>query len=108
MSVHEITSVSQFNEIISSNHIVAIDAWATWCGPCRAISPIFESLSQKEPFNGKIHFAKFDVDHVKDLSHELGIRAMPTFVFFKDGEKVEEVVGASPQALLSALTKILE
>jgi thiol-disulfide isomerase/thioredoxin len=53
-----------------------------------------------------IHFAKIDVDEVPDVAQELGIRAMPTFLIFKDGEKVQEVVGANPQALKAAIDKV--
>jgi thioredoxin 1 len=65
-------------------------------------------MSDAEEFKDKIYFAKVDVDEVQDLAQELGVRAMPTFQFFKGGEKVDELVGASPQALESALAKILE
>jgi thioredoxin 1 len=53
-----------------------------------------------------IHFVKIDVDEVPDVAQELGIRAMPTFLIFKDGEKVQEVVGANPQALKAAIDKV--
>ncbi|CCC11701.1 unnamed protein product [Sordaria macrospora k-hell] len=66
---------------------------------------IFETWSEDEKFKDKIYFAKFDVDHLPDLAQELGIRAMPTFIIFKDGEKVGDVVGANPAAILAALNK---
>lgn len=56
-------------------------------------------------FKDKIYFAKFDVDAVPDLAQELGVRAMPTFLVFKDGEKVDEFVGASPPPLFNMLSK---
>jgi hypothetical protein len=69
-------------------------------------SPCFAyRWAQDAEFKDKTYFAKFDVDEVPDLATELGIRAMPTFVLFKDGEKAEEFVGASPPGLLALLKK---
>ena len=61
--------------------------------------------AQDPEFKDKTYFAKFDVDAVPDLAQELGIRAMPTFTFFKDGEKVDEFLGANPKSLLNLLQK---
>ncbi|KAJ4403006.1 thioredoxin trx1 [Neurospora sp. IMI 360204] len=105
MTVHEITSLANFKEAIANNHFVVIDAWATWCGPCRVISPIFEKLSDSNRFP-TVYFAKVDVDAVPDLAQELGIRAMPTFIAFKDGEKVQELVGANPVGLETLLNSL--
>ena len=71
---------------------------ATWCGPCKMISPLFEKFAAEAPAD-KIAFYKVDVDEQEQISQEVGIKAMPTFVFFKKGEKVTEVVGAVPQKL---------
>jgi len=81
---------------------VLIDFWATWCGPCRVISPIFEKLSNE--FDG-VAFYKVDVDEQADISEEVGIRAMPTFFLFENGEKKGELVGASPPKLQELVTK---
>lgn len=74
-----------------------IDFWATWCGPCKMISPIFERIAST--VGDKVQFAKVDVDEQEQISQECGIKAMPTFIFFKNGEKVESVVGADPSKL---------
>ncbi|KAH6856009.1 thioredoxin-like protein [Chaetomium sp. MPI-CAGE-AT-0009] len=106
MTVHEIKSAGQFHEIIAAYPLVAIDAWATWCGPCRLISPMFEKHS--ENLEEKIYFAKIDVDEVQDLAQELGIRAMPTFLFYANGEKVDELVGANPAELEAKVVRLSE
>lgn len=78
-----------------------------WCGPCKAIAPTIAKWSEEEQFKDKVYFAKFDVDAVPELAQELGVRAMPTFIIFKNGEKVGEIVGANPPALQQALIKNL-
>lgn len=79
-----------------------IDCFAVWCGPCKVIAPKVVELS-KEHTNAR--FYKLDIDEVPDVAQELGIRAMPTFVFFKNGQKVAEVVGANPSALKAAVVE---
>lgn len=79
-----------------------IDFWATWCGPCRFISPVFEKLSDAAELSN-VGFYKVDVDEQDRISQEVGIRAMPTFMVFKDGQKVNELVGANPQQLENLL-----
>ncbi|KAH9164515.1 putative thioredoxin [Lactarius sanguifluus] len=98
MSVKAITSYAEFQQIINSGKVVAIDFWAVWCGPCRAISPIFEKLAG-HPEHAGVEFYKVDVDSQSEISQEVGIRAMPTFLVFKNGTKVNELVGAAPAEL---------
>jgi thioredoxin 1 len=116
-------SKAEFQSALKDNKIVVLDAFATWCGPCKVIapqvvkyvskslSPTFPSLAAdtdklmnrfSEEFTGA-HFVKLDVDEVPDVAQELGIRAMPTFLIFKNEEKVKEIVGANPKALLAAI-----
>ncbi|KAH9854366.1 thioredoxin-like protein [Lenzites betulinus] len=82
---------------INGDKPAVFDFWATWCGPCRIISPVFEQLSEK--FGDKVAFYKVDVDEAQDIAQEVAVRAMPTFAAFKGGEKIGEVVGASPPNL---------
>lgn len=83
---------------------MVIDAFATWCGPCKVIAPKVVELSKKYT---DARFYKFDVDELTDLAQELEVKAMPTFILLKDGEKVDTVVGANPRALESAIQKHL-
>ncbi|KAJ4126998.1 thioredoxin trx1 [Fusarium equiseti] len=96
MTVTPIKNLAELRDVFEKNSVVIVDFWAPWCGPCRFISPILEKLSESAD---SIYFAKVDVDEAEDISQEYGIRAMPTFMAFKDGEKAGEVVGADPGKL---------
>ncbi|KAI9712868.1 MAG: Cytoplasmic thioredoxin isoenzyme 2 [Chrysothrix sp. TS-e1954] len=80
--------------------LMVLDCFATWCGPCKVIAPQIVKFSDEYP---KARFYKLDVDQVSDVAQELGVRAMPTFMLFKNGEKVTDVVGANPKALEAAI-----
>jgi thioredoxin len=101
--MEEIRSLSEFNKL-KTKTLLIIDFYATWCGPCKAISPAFEKLSkQHESSSTFITFAKLDVDKAKDVAQACGITAMPTFQFFKGGKKVDEVKGADVQQLTTKI-----
>src|SRR5512146_699323 len=80
-----------------------VDFWATWCGPCRMISPTFEKLA--EMYSKEINFAKVNVDEEPELAGQFGIRSIPSLLLIKDGKVVEQVVGARPY---EELAKVLE
>jgi len=103
MPVTAITSFDEYKEKINSGKPVVIDFWATWCGPCRVISPIFEKLSDTEEF-ADVECYKVDVDEQEQIAADAGIKAMPTFTLFKDGNKIDELVGANPQGLQTLLS----
>lgn len=103
MTVHTIDSLQQYRDLVDSKKLFALDCWATWCGPCKAISPIFERFS--EQFD-QIEFYKVDIDEQPDIAHELGVRVVPTFYVFKDGEKVKDLAGADPAKLDALLASV--
>ncbi|KAL2006229.1 hypothetical protein VTN00DRAFT_9883 [Thermoascus crustaceus] len=84
--------------------LVVLDCFATWCGPCKAIAPKVAEFSERYP-NAK--FYQIDVDQLSDVAADLGVRAMPTFLLFKDGEQVGEIVGANAAALEAAIKEHL-
>lgn len=101
--VNHIHSKASFDTSVietSKGKLVVVDFFATWCGPCKAIAPKVVEMSNQ--YEG-VDFVKIDVDEVPEVAQSEGVRAMPTFGFYKDGQKVHEVVGADPRKLLSAI-----
>ncbi|KAE8449096.1 hypothetical protein EG329_008479 [Mollisiaceae sp. DMI_Dod_QoI] len=96
--MEEIKSLSQFNKL-KQNSLLIIDFYAVWCGPCKVISPAFEKLAKQHESSTSIKFAKVDVDKAQDVAQACNITAMPTFQFFKGGNKVDEVRGADVNQL---------
>ncbi|KAL5016754.1 hypothetical protein ScPMuIL_006343 [Solemya velum] len=79
--------------------LVVVDFWAEWCGPCKFIGPVFDKLSGDSKYKNKVVFVKVDVDEASELAEYVGIQCMPTFVFFKNKEKIDEMAGANKDSL---------
>ncbi|KJE96049.1 thioredoxin [Capsaspora owczarzaki ATCC 30864] len=96
--VQQINQDSEFAPAITGagSKLVVVDFFATWCGPCVRIAPFVDSLSTKYP---NAVFLKVDVDKCKSVAQACGIRAMPTFQFFKNGAKIDDMTGADPAGL---------
>jgi thioredoxin 1 len=102
--VREITSKTEFDTILSQadDKLVVVDFTATWCGPCRAIAPEFARLSEANP---DLIFIKVDVDKCRDIAKAQNISAMPTFKFFKHGNRYHTFCGGSVKKLEDAIAK---
>ena len=93
-------------EVINSDLPVLVDFWAVWCGPCKMIAPIVEELATE--YDGRMKFAKLDVDSNPTTAKTYGIRGIPTLLFFNNGSPVDQVVGVvSKSDLKNRLEKAL-
>ena len=91
---------ANYKELLAKDKLVVVDFWAEWCGPCRSIAPAVDELATE--FEGKAIIGKYNVDDDNALSSEMGIRNIPTLLFFKGGKLVDKQVGASSKADLKA------
>ncbi|GAB6045360.1 thioredoxin [Caminibacter profundus] len=91
----EITK-DNFEDIVKNNKVVVVDFWAPWCGPCRMIAPIIEELAE-EYKDKDVAIGKVNTDEQQELAMQFGIRSIPTVLFFKDGELVDNMIGAAPK-----------
>ena len=93
-------------EVLKSDIPVMVDFYADWCGPCHMMMPVVESLA--EEYEGKVKIGKIDSDEAGELAQKYGIMSIPNFLFFKNGEKVDNLIGAvSFDALAEKLDSLL-
>jgi thioredoxin 1 len=93
---------SNFDEmVLKADTPVLVDYWASWCAPCRAIAPIVEEVSNE--YEGKIRVAKMNVDENPSTPGRYGVRGIPTLILFKDGQVVDQLVGAVPKTQITEL-----
>ena len=93
-------------EEVTKEGVSMVDFWAPWCGPCRMIAPVIEELASD--FEGKANICKVNTDEEQDLAVKYGIRSIPTILFMKNGEVVDQMVGASSkQAFADKINSLL-
>ena len=88
----ELTKNNFEKEVKNSDTPVIVDFWASWCGPCMNLAPIFEETSKD--YSGKLKFAKLNVEENSDLSGEFGVRGIPCLIVFNKGKEVDRIVGS--------------
>ena len=98
-AIEEVTA-SELKELISHKEVVLADFSATWCGPCQAMAPIVERLATR--FAGRAGVVKVDIDQAGELASAYGVRSVPTFLLFANGQVVERVVGTTSETALAA------
>ncbi len=102
----EVEDSSFDTDVLGADKPVLVDFWAPWCGPCKAIGPIVEELSQT--FGDQVIFAKCNVDNNPVTPSKFGIKAIPTLIFFKEGNVVDQITGMVAKSKLEeAINKVL-
>ena len=99
-----VLTTSNFDEAVKKYPVIVIDCWAEWCAPCHMVHPIIENLAKK--YKGSIAFAKLNIDQSREIAERFAIMSIPTLLVFKNGQKVDAIVGAMPQTALEEKLKI--
>ena len=94
----ELTKNNFEKEVKNSDTPVIVDFWASWCGPCMAMAPTFEELSKE--YEGKLKFAKLNVEDNQDIAGQFSIRGIPCLVVFNKGEEADRIIGSMPKEAL--------
>lgn len=106
MATEKVTAANFNDVVLKSTTPVLVDFWAEWCGPCRAVAPILEEISNE--YSGKIKIVKLNTDEEGPIAMKYGISSIPTMNLFVGGEVVKSIVGAKPKpALVRELSEFL-
>ena len=97
-NIVELTDDNFENEIVKSETLALVDFWAVWCGPCRQIAPVVEALATE--MEGRLKVGKLNIDEAPQTPSQFAVRAVPTIVFFKDGQAVDTMVGLKKETEL--------
>lgn len=101
-----LTDANFQNEVLESDVPVLVDFWAAWCGPCIAIGPAIEQLAAE--FQGKVKVGKLNVDDNPMVAQQFGVRSIPTILFFRGGQVVDQQIGLMPKAQLAKKMESLQ
>jgi len=99
-NVSEVTDATFEEKVLKETLPVLVDFWAPWCGPCRAVAPVVEEIANE--YNGKIKVLKLNTDENPKTAQSYRISGIPSLMVFKNGQPVEQVVGAVPKSTLSS------
>ena len=101
----DIITKENFNDVVA-NGVVLVDFFATWCGPCKMLSPVLEKIAAQ--LEGKVTIVKVDVDQDSELAMQFGIMSVPTMIIFKNGEAVKQLQGFTPEPqLMNTLSEFM-
>ena len=92
-----------FDKALASGQLMMVDFWASWCGPCKMLSPVIEGLGDQ--YEGKAVVGKVNVDEEGELAMRYGVMSIPTVIFFKDGKEIDRKVGVMP---IGVFTEVLD
>lgn len=99
--LHVVGDTDFDEKILKSEMPALVDFWAAWCGPCRQVGPVIEELAQE--YAGRIKVAKLNVEENKETPTRYGVRGIPTLMLFKNGQVVDQIVGAVPKGRIKEL-----
>ena len=99
MTVHSSTDATFEADVLNNETLVLVDFWAEWCGPCRAVAPVLDELSNE--FDGRVKIVKVNIDENPDIPVTHGVRSIPTLMLFKGGQVIETQVGALAKPALA-------
>lgn len=102
----KVVTETNFATILEESRVVMVDFWATWCGPCRILSPTVDEISDE--YEGRVLVAKCNVDDCEDIAMQFRVMSIPTLIFFKNGEVVDKLVGlVSKEEITSILNSLI-
>ncbi len=100
-NLHEVSDTTFDTEVLKSATPVLVDFWAEWCGPCKALAPTIEIVANEQ--TGKVKVCKVDVDSNPASAAKFGVRSIPTVILFKNGQKIDQIVGNVAKSVLENL-----